>query len=87
MTKQTEIEINGKKFKLETNGLDADGRTRYLLTGQRGAKYGTMRNAKNTNIIFLINLRGFGLAPGFENTYLTDSRGTLEKAEVLWVSR
>lgn len=79
------IKLLGKDFKVTVNGTDQDGRTRYKFEGRRGACYGTMRNQKNPDLIFLINLRGFGMAPGFEHTFLTDKNGALECVDVVWL--
>ena len=68
-------------------GIAKDGRKQYVLAGKRGARYGTMRNAKNPDIMFLINLQGFGIPAGFQGTYLTDASGKIEIAEILWVGR
>jgi len=75
----SEILINGKKFGLTKAGEN------YALTGQRGARYVTMRNKKNPQIMFLVNLRGFGIPAGFENVYLSDADGELKVVDVLWV--
>lgn len=69
------IRINGRDFAVATTpGKEG---TRYLLTGKRGAQYGTMRHYKETAMMFIINLRGFGIAPSFEGVWLTDEGGAL----------
>lgn len=51
---------------------------KYHLKGPRGAYYGTMRNANNVNLMFVINLRGFGISSTLDGVWLTDKNGTLE---------
>lgn len=70
------IRINGRDFSVETTA-GKEG-VRYLLTGKRGAQYGTMRHYKETAMMFIINLRGFGIAPSFEGVWLTDKGGSLQ---------
>ena len=82
-TSQREISINGKTYSVETSQA-IDG-TRYILTGKRGAKYGTMRNKKNPTLMFMIDLRGFGIPAGFESVTLTDADGSLSVANVVWL--
>ncbi len=78
------ITINGKTYTVEQS--QASGETRYVLTGKRGAKYGTMRNRKNRSLMFLVDLRGFGIPAGFENVILTDNEGSLTVANnVVWL--
>lgn len=82
-TSQREIAINGKTYTIETSQA-SDG-TRYILTGKRGAKYGTMRNRKNPSLMFLIDLRGFGIPAGFDGVVLTDADGSLAVANAIWL--
>lgn len=78
------ITIHGKVYTVEKAQSGDD--TRYMLTGKRGAKYGTMRNKKNPSLMFLVDLRGFGIPAGFENVILTDSEGSLMVANnVVWL--
>ena len=79
-----QIAIRGKEFQVETGNNDRNGQISYTLTGKRGAKYGTMRNRAQPNFMFIINLRGFGMAPGYDGVWLTDANGQLEIAEVTW---
>lgn len=78
MTSAQQIQINGKSFQIAEEGIAKDGRKQYVLAGKRGARYGTMRNDKNPDIMFLIDLRGFGIPAGFQGTWLTDRSGQLE---------
>lgn len=80
MTSAQQIQINGKSFQIAEEGIAKDGRKQYVLAGKRGARYGTMRNAKNPDIMFLINLQGFGIPAGFVGVFLTDRNGHLEVA-------
>ncbi len=70
------IRINGRDFAVETT--EGKEGTRYIFTGKRGAKYGTMRNIHRADRMFIITLRGFGIAAGFEGVWLTDSDGSLK---------
>lgn len=79
MTNAT-IQINGRDFQVAEEGIARDGRKQYVLAGKRGARYGTMRNAHNPDIMFLIDLRGFGIPAGFVGVFLTDRNGHLEVA-------
>lgn len=81
----TQITINGKQFSVEVGNNDRDGQTSYTLTGKRGAKYGTVRNVNHPELMFMINLRGFGMAVGFEGVWMTDRNGQLEVADVMWL--
>jgi hypothetical protein len=50
----------------------------YTLKGARGAEYFTMRNVNKPHMMFICNARKFGMAPGFQGTWLTDKNGKLE---------
>jgi len=58
--------------------MEAKEGRRYILTGKRGAVYGTMRNRNQPHMMFVITLRGFGIAAGFEGAWLTDKDGSLQ---------
>lgn len=50
----------------------------YVLTGKRGAVYGTMRNAHKPSLMFIINGRGFGIPAGLDRVWLSDEGGELK---------
>lgn len=76
MNTANSITVRGKTFTItETTGIRGD--KRYLLTGKRGAVYGTCRNANRPDMMFLVDERGFGIPAGFERTWLTDATGEL----------
>jgi len=66
----TEIKIQGRKFSVEQNGED------YILTGTRGARYRTYRNANNASLMFLVNAKSMLI--GAPDVWLTDKGGALE---------
>ena len=79
------ISINGKNYAIETT-TDRDGSSmRYILNGKRGAKYTTVRNKTHQHLMFLVQMRGFGIPAGFENVWLSDKNGSLEVANVALV--
>lgn len=54
----------------------------YILTGSRGARYGTLRNVKNPHLMFLVHAgRGFGPVRlgSSDTTWLTDEGGELRE--------
>jgi hypothetical protein len=72
----TTITLRGRTFTVTTT-VDREQRVRYLLAGKRGASYTTMRNQTNPDVMFLANLRGFGIPAGFEGVWVTDVTGVL----------
>ena len=70
------ITVQGHQFSVTTQETSYD-RCQYILTGKRGAIYGTMRNRVNPDKMFLITGRGFGIACGYEGVWLTDAGGEL----------
>ena len=62
---------------IETGDLN---RPRYILSGPRGARYSTMRNVHNQDVMFLVHDggRGFGLVTAFAGVQLRDGQGGLE---------
>ena len=52
----------------------------YELRGPRGAHYGLMRNGPRPHMLFVVNLRGFGVMDRLG--WFTDKDGTLK--EVGW---
>lgn len=68
---QTTLTIGRRSFTVEKVGDN------YRLTGKRGAVYGTMRNKPSPELMFIVNLRGFGMACGYEGIWLTDADGAL----------
>lgn len=49
----------------------------YELFGARGAHYGLMRNQRNPDLMFVVNLRRMGVVDRLG--WFTDRNGTLEK--------
>lgn len=74
-TTQTTLTIGRRTYSVSTQTA-GNGELQYVLTGKRGALYGTMRNVHRPALMFLIDCRGFGPVPG--NLWLTDQNGTLE---------
>jgi len=71
----TTLTVLGRRFTVEI-AKDSLDRTKYILNGTRGARYVTMRNHHQPQIMILTS--GMGLARGFEQVRLTDRNGTLE---------
>jgi hypothetical protein len=70
------IRLNGRTFTVTTR-TDSEGRPGYIITGARGARYQTIRNAR-TGYLFLINTRRGHQGMAFrETTWLTDADGPL----------
>lgn len=64
-------------FVQKREGIDkTHNRPVYQLTGKRGARYFTMRNYKQPDYMFVVNLNG-GTTP-FDGKWLTDKNGKLE---------
>lgn len=72
---QATITIKGREYQV-TAGPDAE-RLPYLLTGARGAIYGTMRHLARADRLFLVSAHGRGVNP-LGDVWLTDERGHLE---------
>lgn len=73
------MKIKGREYTvtvLPSNQLD-EGRPIYMITGQRGAIYHTVRNRPNPDLMFLISEKGRCV---MNNVWLTDRNGTLEEA-------
>ncbi len=71
----TTIQIGRRSYSVATQTA-SNGELQYILTGKRGATYGTMRNVYKPELMFLFDCRGYGIKPG--NIWLTDRNGTLE---------
>ncbi len=71
--------IRNRDFQVTTQtvNLKKGPEVQYVFTGKRGAVYGTMRNQKNPELMFLIDGRGFGLAKGMDGVWLSDKGGEL----------
>ena len=65
------LTVRGREFTVSREG------DKYVLTGKRGARYATMRNANTPTNMFLVDCRGFGMASGFDGCWLSDADGTL----------
>ena len=76
------LKIGNREFAVEkVEAPLKDGRSvpLYILTGKRGARYGTMRNMQRPEVMFLVHAgTGFGIPAGFESVRLTDRNGMLE---------
>jgi hypothetical protein len=75
-TTQGTITIGRREYAVSTQTAQ-NGELQYILTGKRGAVYGTMRNVKRPEMMFLIDCRGFGPV-GKRVLWLTDKNGRLE---------
>lgn len=80
------ILVAGRQYAVEAGDSQRDtdeGRPVYILTGARGARYATMRNANNPERMFLVHAgkRGFGPVRLGEAhlTWLTDAGGELRE--------
>lgn len=75
------VDINGKAFAAEQSGTDRDGRVKYTLRkiGGRGLAYDTMRNAKDSALLFCVNPNSYKL-PGI---WLREIDGRLEQVKVI----
>ena len=72
------MKIRGREYKvavLPPDQLD-EGRPVYMITGQRGAVYYTVRNRPNPDLMFLMSAAGKCM---LKNVWLTDRSGTLEE--------
>jgi hypothetical protein len=58
------LQILGRAYQVEPAGTDMDKLPRYRVTGSRGGNYFTMRNRHQPDVLFLVNSRRFGMAPG-----------------------
>ena len=72
METEATIRVDGREFTVSTRTSPVDGRVIYTLHGKRGARYTTLRNVPNPELMLLFGTRG---AP---NVWLTDKKGTLE---------
>jgi hypothetical protein len=70
------VRLNGREYRVEVTGED-NGRPRYLLTGKRGARYFTMRNVPNPDLLFIV-AESIGSAP-FRGQWFTDIGGDLRR--------
>lgn len=79
----SEIVVEGRTYTVEKTdgtGTRLPGEPElpgYILHGKRGARYGTMRNARRPHQMFLISLTGASIR-NIPQTWLTDQNGTLE---------
>lgn len=69
------IRINGRDYSVSEQTA-CNGEKQYILTGKRGATYGTMRNKNTPHLMFLIDCRGFGKTAG-STVWLSDEGGNL----------
>lgn len=58
---------------------DEGKKTFYHLTGKRGARWFTMRNKNNPDLMFLVNGKSM---KSMKNIWLTDKEGFLDLAKV-----
>lgn len=72
----TTIRIRGRTFAVATQTA-GNGDLQYMLTGPRGAIYGTMRNVKTKHRMYLIDARGFGIPSSMRGVWLSDEDGIL----------
>lgn len=82
------MKVNGRDYKIAKHATTTKNAPHvYFLTGKRGAQYGTMRNANNPEMMFLIDLRGFGIPAAMDNVWLSDKDGTLRQVRLCPVPR
>lgn len=79
----TEIVIRGRVYSYTVETLPADavldaGKKQYNILGKRGAKYFTLRNQTNKDIMFICDRRSFGVASGMKGVWLTDKDNVLK---------
>lgn len=80
------MKINGREYAVTVETISrpdgTDPRQIYILTGKRGARYGTMRclkDGKPSDRMFLVHAgTGFGIPAGLDRVRLTDRNGVLE---------
>ena len=73
---ETTLTIEGRGYTVTEQKIEGVDRVQYILTGKRGAIYGTMRMQKQPEVMFLMNANNFlSNAP---KVYLTDKNGVLE---------
>jgi len=80
-TTQTSLTIGSRKFTIESTIAHAvgpnAGTASYILAGERGARYRTMRNVASPGEMMIIDTKRGKMAAGFESIRLTDVDGTL----------
>ena len=70
------IVIRGREYSVTTQTTKYDAR-QYILTGKRGATYGTMRNKNNPDMMFLFS-GGRSRLCSLGEVWLTDKGGELQ---------
>lgn len=84
-TTQDTIKVRGRDFQLSITSDKHDAK-RYILTGKRGAIYGTMRHSKHPQVMFLTSARS--LAPcTLGEVWFTDIDGQLEPIRGWYTNR
>lgn len=78
---QKTITILGRTFEISTR--ESSRGIQYILTGKRGATYGTMRNVNDPTLMFLISGSAKSTRCSLGTVWLTDKNGHLELVKVL----
>lgn len=79
----TEIVIRGRVYFYTIETLPADAvldafMKKYNISGKRGAKYFTLRNQTNKDLMFICDRRSFGVAAVMKGVWLTDKDNVLK---------
>jgi hypothetical protein len=73
------LQIGRTLYTVETE-TGRDGLPEYHLRGKRGAHYCTMRVARQPEVMFVVDCRGFGMVQSLQSVRLCDASGELRRA-------